>query len=63
MKFLYTISIFCTFLFTNLSVQGTEVAAHQFQKEQPISNQQCISCHQQSQHDWQQSVMPTPWHF
>ena len=55
MKFFYIISIVCTFLFTNLSVQATEVAAHQFQKEQPISNQQCISCHQQSQHDWQQS--------
>ena len=36
-------------------MQAAEVAAHQFQKEQPISNQQCIACHQQSQHDWQQS--------
>ena len=29
--------------------------AHNFQKDRSISNKQCISCHEQSQHDWSQS--------
>lgn len=37
------------------SVQAIEITKHDFQKEQATSNQQCTSCHQQSQHDWQQS--------
>jgi tetratricopeptide (TPR) repeat protein len=37
------------------SANAAEVTAHNFQKDKPISNQQCISCHEQSQHDWQQS--------
>lgn len=36
-------------------MQAFEIAAHEFQKDKPITNQQCISCHQQSQHEWQQS--------
>lgn len=28
---------------------------HHFEKESPKSNQQCISCHQKSQHEWQKS--------
>ncbi|XQW86842.1 multiheme c-type cytochrome [Thalassotalea piscium] len=28
---------------------------HNFQKDKPISNQQCTACHQQAQHDWSQS--------
>jgi len=55
LKFFYTISLACTCFIAILSVQAAEVPAHQFRKDQPVSNQQCISCHQQSQHDWQQS--------
>lgn len=36
-------------------MHGTEVKEHRFQKNSPITNQQCISCHQQSQHEWQKS--------
>ena len=36
-------------------MQAVEISAHEFQKDKPLTNQQCISCHQQSQHDWQQS--------
>lgn len=46
---------FLCFMLTTLSVQATEKLAHNFQKEAAKSNQACISCHQQSSHDWQQS--------
>jgi len=36
-------------------VQATENIEHDFQKNSSISNKVCTSCHQQSQHDWQQS--------
>ncbi|NQY88636.1 MAG: hypothetical protein HRT51_12990 [Colwellia sp.] len=36
-------------------MQAVELAEHEFQKDNPITNQQCISCHQSSQHEWQQS--------
>ena len=42
-------------LFSAFSIQAFEVVEHSFQKANSISNQQCISCHEQSQHDWQQS--------
>ncbi len=32
-----------------------EVTMHSFQKDKSKSNQKCISCHKQSQHDWKQS--------
>jgi predicted CXXCH cytochrome family protein len=37
------------------SAQAFEKLEDGFQKENRISNQQCISCHQESEHDWQQS--------
>lgn len=42
---------------TNISTQKivTSNYSHQLNKNKPISNQQCISCHQNSQHDWKQS--------
>jgi len=36
-------------------VQAAEIALHDLHKEKTISNQQCTSCHQQSQDDWLQS--------
>jgi len=38
-----------------LPSQSSEIMPHDFQKDKPISNQQCIACHEQAQHDWQQS--------
>ncbi|MEI6895607.1 MAG: cytochrome c3 family protein [Colwellia sp.] len=55
MKLLYFVIFFCTCFIALASVKIAEVPVDEFQKEQPISNQQCVSCHQQSQHDWQQS--------
>ena len=55
MKFFYLCSIAVSYFIAVLSVQAVEITAHQFQKGKPVTNQQCISCHQQSQHDWQQS--------
>jgi tetratricopeptide (TPR) repeat protein len=52
------IRLFCIPLFCLLSVfftHATESIGHDFQKKSPVSNQECISCHQQSQHNWQQS--------
>jgi len=36
-------------------VQSTEIIEHEFQKEKPISNQTCTSCHVQSEQSWKQS--------
>ena len=55
MKFFYLCGIAFSCFLAALPVQAVEIAAHEFQKDKPISNQQCISCHQQAQHDWQQS--------
>jgi len=55
LKIFYFISITCIFFFASLPGQAAKQVAHQFQKEKPINNQQCISCHQQSQDDWQKS--------
>lgn len=46
--------VFCFFLSVS-SAAATESTAHNFKKNKPISNQQCIGCHTKSQHDWQQS--------
>jgi tetratricopeptide (TPR) repeat protein len=54
-KFFYLCSIAVSCFLATLPVQAVEAAVHEFQKYKPITNQQCISCHQQSQHDWQQS--------
>jgi predicted CXXCH cytochrome family protein len=35
--------------------QGNEIIGHNFQKNTPISNQQCIACHEQAQGDWRKS--------
>ena len=55
LKFIYLCSIAVNCFLATLPVQAVEIAEHEFQKAKPISNQQCISCHQQSQHEWQQS--------
>ncbi len=45
---------FCSFfvMFTVIAAENTQ---HNFQKDISISNQVCTSCHQQPEHDWQQS--------
>lgn len=55
MKFYRSVSISLIGLFFLVSVQAANVVEHDFNKTSPISNQQCVSCHEQSQHDWQQS--------
>jgi len=55
LKFIYLCFIAFSSFLINISVQGAEVTEHNFQKSSPLSNQQCISCHQKSQHDWQKS--------
>jgi tetratricopeptide (TPR) repeat protein len=47
------VCIACSYFLSICSVQAA--SEHGFQKSISISNQVCISCHQQSQHDWQQS--------
>ncbi len=37
------------------SIHANEKLQYAFQKDAAKSNQQCIACHQQSQHDWQES--------
>ena len=37
------------------SVQAVENYSHDFQKDLRFSKQKCVSCHQKSKHDWQQS--------
>ena len=61
--FLSGIALFSFSAHANLSEQinfskqkiVTPNYSHQLNKKQSISNQQCISCHQKSQHDWEQS--------
>lgn len=49
----YLVGIF--FFLSVFSVTAAENADHNFQKDKYTSNQQCIGCHTQSQHYWQQS--------
>ncbi len=49
------ISLALVCLLSVYSVYATESVNHDFQKETHLSNKQCISCHKQSQHDWNQS--------
>jgi formate-dependent nitrite reductase cytochrome c552 subunit len=39
-------------MFTAIAAENTQ---HNFQKDISISNQECTSCHQQPENDWQQS--------
>ncbi len=55
MKFFHLGCIAFSCFLAALPVQAVESAIHEFQKDKPITNQQCVSCHQQSQHQWQQS--------
>ena len=55
MKFYHLFYLALIGLFSVVNVQAFEIEQHSFQKANAISNQQCISCHEQSQHDWQQS--------
>ena len=36
-------------------VNSTESIEHDFQKSDGLSNQECVACHKQAQHSWQQS--------
>ncbi|MEM5555741.1 multiheme c-type cytochrome [Pseudocolwellia sp. AS88] len=36
-------------------MQASNIVEHDFKKSKSISNQQCVSCHEKSQYDWQQS--------
>jgi predicted CXXCH cytochrome family protein len=38
-----------------MSVQASSVIEHDFEKNKPTSNQLCLSCHQQAQHEWKKS--------
>ena len=55
MKFYCFFSIVFIGFFPLFFVQAIDVVKHDFKKPISISNQECISCHEQSQHDWQQS--------
>lgn len=52
MNFINFLSFIFAINFFSVSVQAV---THDFQKEKPVSNQQCVNCHQQAQHDWQLS--------
>lgn len=47
----FALSCFLMLLF----LQTTKASEHNFQKSTLLSNQDCVSCHEQSQHDWHQS--------
>ncbi|MDO7085552.1 multiheme c-type cytochrome [Pseudocolwellia sp. AS88] len=51
MNFLKT----CYVVFLLVSIQASAVEEYSFEKSNPISNQTCVSCHQQSQKEWQKS--------
>ena len=42
-------------LFMQFSANTAEVTEHLFLKNKPITNQQCVLCHEKSQFDWTQS--------
>ena len=52
-KCFFNIIISCVLIIS--PVQAFEKKGHVLQKEVFTSNEQCISCHEKSQHDWQQS--------
>ena len=55
MKYKCVFNIIIGYFLIVSSVQSFETKGHTLQKEVFISNEQCISCHKKSQHDWQQS--------
>ncbi|UZE96365.1 multiheme c-type cytochrome [Alkalimarinus alittae] len=55
MKKLYLLCTTLICLFYCFSINAKELAGHHFQKNKPISNQQCLTCHQQEHNSWQQS--------
>ena len=55
MNFLQLFQIVLFFVVIAFPSQGKEITSYDFQKSQSISNLQCISCHQQAQHDWEKS--------
>ena len=55
MKFIYCLSLIVASFFASSFIQAADSVGHDFQKDQPISNQQCLSCHQQTHDKWQQS--------
>ncbi len=55
MKYFFLCCITLALFSINFSVLSTGISESDFQKSPSISNQQCISCHQQSQHNWQKS--------
>jgi len=54
-KFIYCLFVIIASFLATPFVQAFESAGHDFQKDAPISNLQCLSCHQQSHDKWQQS--------
>ena len=55
MIYIRLFSFACFFILSASSAHAVEKVGHNFQKKSTISNQECISCHQQPQNDWQQS--------
>lgn len=55
MKFFYLCSIAFSYFLAALSVQSAETAMHEFQKDKPITNQQCVGCHQSQHASWKKS--------
>ena len=55
MKFLNLCSFSLGIFISSFYLQAVEVPAHDFNKNKPLSNQQCIDCHQSQYSDWQKS--------
>jgi len=55
LKFYHSFCFILIGLVSLFSVETVNAEEHNFNKPVSISNKQCVSCHEQSQHDWQQS--------
>lgn len=55
MNYFYLCKVAIGCFLTILSLQVTKASEHNFQKNTQLSNQDCVSCHQQSHDNWQQS--------
>ncbi len=55
MNYLLPVYFIASLVLFTFSSQCSEIIGHNFQKDNPISNQQCITCHEQAQDDWRKS--------
>jgi len=54
-RFLLSYCFISLFVAIPFDLKAQSLTSHDFQKNKAISNQQCIECHQQAQHDWNKS--------